>query len=66
MDGGDVCCDHWFAQDGQVRYIVFWADTAVAEGLLVRRWEEEEGAYRYWTKESALELRSSTEKKLLQ
>jgi hypothetical protein len=42
----DVGCDHWFAEDGQVRCIVFWADTAVDQGLLVHRWREEDGAYR--------------------
>jgi hypothetical protein len=52
--------------DGEVRCIVLWADTAVAEGLFVRRWEEEDGAYRYRTKESAPEPRTSTGKKLLQ
>ena len=62
----DVCCEHWFAQDGQLRCTVFWTDTLVAEGLVVRSWSEEDGAYRYWTKESAPQLRTSTGKKLLQ
>jgi hypothetical protein len=62
----DVCCEHWFTQDGQVRLVVFWADTAVAEGVLIRRWTEEDGAYRYWTKKNAPQLRTFTGKNLLQ
>jgi hypothetical protein len=62
----DVCCDHWLAQDGQVRFVVFWMDTLVAEGVLVRRWTEEDGAYRYWSKKHAPQLRTFTENKLLQ
>jgi len=43
----DICCDHWFTEDGQCYATAFWADTLVAEGLVFREWSEEEGDYRY-------------------
>jgi hypothetical protein len=61
----DVCCEHWFTDDGQVKGVAFWMDTLVAEGLFVRRWREEDGAYRYWSKKHAPQLWISTGKTLL-
>jgi len=26
----DVCCEHWFTDDGQVKGVAFWMDTLVA------------------------------------
>jgi hypothetical protein len=43
----DVCCDHWFNEDGQFCATAFWSDTLIAEGVVVREWSEEEGDYRY-------------------
>src|SRR5208282_6489925 len=40
--------DHWFVGDREIRPCCFWADVLVAEGLVVRRWVEEEGDFRYW------------------
>ena len=42
--------DHWLVGDCQIRPGCFWADVLVAEGLVVRRWVEEEGDFRYWHK----------------
>ncbi len=45
--------DHWLVGDCQIRPDCFWADVLVAEGLVVRRWVEEEGDFRYWHEEFA-------------
>jgi hypothetical protein len=45
--------DHWFVGDCEIRRGCFWADVLVAEGLVVRRWIEEEGDFRYWPEEFA-------------
>jgi hypothetical protein len=38
--------DHWFVGDCDIRPSCFWEDVLVAEGLVVRRWVEEEGDFR--------------------
>jgi len=43
----DVNCDHWFVAEDVVSSTAFWVDVLVAEGLLVRNWDEAEGDYRY-------------------
>jgi hypothetical protein len=49
----DVLCDHWFVRDNVVSLSAFWSDTLVGEGLVVRRWDEEVGNYRYCAVEFA-------------
>jgi hypothetical protein len=44
----DTCCDHWFVADGVFSTSLFWADALVAQGLVVRQWDEAAGQYRYW------------------
>jgi len=46
-----VCLDDWYTKDGDFKDTLFWTDVLVAQGLVVRRWMEEEGAYRYFTNE---------------
>ena len=48
----DTCCDHWFVTEDAFCAVSFWTDVLVAEGLVVRRWVEEEGNYRYWDRDS--------------
>lgn len=43
-----VCCDHWEVAQGVVSTSAFWSDVLVAEGCVVRRWDEDSGEYRYW------------------
>ena len=44
----DVACDHWFSQGNMICPTAIWLDVLVAQGKAVRRWEEEQGEYRYW------------------
>ena len=55
-----------YLASGQVKCIAFWMDALVAEGLSVRRWSEEDGAYRYWSKKHAPQPRTSKRKSVLQ
>lgn len=48
----DVCCEHWFASQQKFRAAAFWLDVLVAQGLVLRRWFEEEGQYRYRAEDS--------------
>jgi hypothetical protein len=43
-----ACCDHWYVADGVFCTSFFWLDVLVAQGLVVRQWDEEVGEYRYW------------------
>lgn len=43
----DVHCDHWFAGSNQVSSSAGSADLLVAEGLVVRAWDEASGDHRY-------------------
>ena len=49
----DVNCDHWFAGANQVSAGALCADLLVAEGTVVRAWDEAVGDYRYWLAEYA-------------
>lgn len=49
----DVNCDHWFSGDNQVSTSAISADLLVAEGAVVRAWDEASGDYRYWLPEYA-------------
>ena len=44
----DVRCEHWYNQDESFRDVVFWTDVLVAQGLVDRRWDQQEGVYRYY------------------
>ena len=61
----DVCYEHWFTHDGQVKCIAFWTDTLVAE-ISPLQVSEEDGAYRYWSKKHAPQPRTSKRKSVLQ
>lgn len=52
-----VCLHDWYTKDGFFRTSLFWADVLVAQGLAVRHWAEEAGAYRYFAREFAPEAR---------
>ena len=43
-----ICCDHWEVGAGVVSMGAFWSDVLVAEGLVIRQWDEESGDYRYF------------------
>jgi hypothetical protein len=43
----DVCCDHWFASASVLRPAAFWSDVLIAQGLVTRKWFEEDCEYRY-------------------
>jgi len=49
----DGCCNHWYVADGVFCTTFFWLDVLVAQGLVVRQWDEEVGEYRYWDEEFA-------------
>ena len=42
----EVLCDQWVAQ-GVLCQSCFWLDVLVAQGLIIRTWDEEEGQYCY-------------------
>jgi len=44
----DIFCDHWFVEGGIVRPTALWLDVLIAQGLLVRSWDEEAADYRYF------------------
>jgi len=44
----DVCCDHWFLSESVLSPAAFWCDVLIAQGLVTRRWIEDEGKYRYF------------------
>jgi hypothetical protein len=55
----EVNCDHWFAGTNQVSTGAFCADLLVAEGAVVRAWDETVGDYRYYLAEYAPDRRAS-------
>jgi hypothetical protein len=52
----EVRCEHWYNQDESFRVVVFWTDVLVAQGLVDRRWDQHEGAYRYYRAGQCLPL----------
>jgi hypothetical protein len=50
---GYVNCDHWFAGANLVSGTALGADLLVAEGAVVRAWDETPGDYRYYLAEYA-------------
>ncbi|HEY7097386.1 MAG TPA: hypothetical protein VH437_11720 [Terriglobales bacterium] len=42
-----ACCEGWFAEDGVLCPRCFWLDVLVADGLVMRAWDENEGQYCY-------------------
>lgn len=46
-----ACPDAWCTKDGGFMDTLFWADVLVAQGLVMRRWMDQEGAYRYFASE---------------
>jgi hypothetical protein len=42
-----VCSDHWQCEEGVLDLVAFWLDMLIAEELVIRRWDEEEGDYWY-------------------
>jgi hypothetical protein len=46
-----VCCDHWFVEENVIDMIALSTDVLIAQGLVVRYWQEETGHYRYWAAE---------------
>ena len=44
----DIVCDHWFGEGKLVCTAAIWLDVLIAEGLVVRQWDEETGDYRYY------------------
>jgi len=55
-----VCRDIWLTKDGGFEETQFWMDVLVAEGLVERRWVEEEGVYRYFAKNLYSSSRKAT------
>lgn len=49
----DVNCAHWFPGANQLSISAFCADLLVAEGTVVRAWDETVTDYRYWLAEYA-------------
>jgi hypothetical protein len=49
----EVLCDHWFGEGNMIFPISFWLDVLIAQGKLLRRWEEEQGQYNYCLAEYA-------------
>jgi len=43
----DVRSDHWAPAPGLFDSTAFWLDVLIAEGLMIRRWDEEQGDYFY-------------------
>jgi len=43
----EACLDHYFVAEGLLCARCFWLDVLVAEGLVLRTWDEEEGQYCY-------------------
>ena len=43
----DACCDEWYGADGGLCTRCFWLDVLVAQGLVMRMWDEGEGQYCY-------------------
>ena len=43
----EVHCEEWYAVDGMLCAKYFWLDVLVAEGLVMRAWDEAEGQYCY-------------------
>ena len=43
----EVRCDEWYMASGVLCPRCFWLDVLVAEGLVMRTWDEEEGQYCY-------------------
>ena len=48
-----VSCDHWQFGEHTVDLAAFWVDVLIAEGLVVRRWDEDKGEYWYCATEYA-------------
>jgi len=43
----EVHCDDWYMAEGALCARCFWLDVLVAEGFVMRKWNEEEGQYCY-------------------
>jgi hypothetical protein len=43
----DVFSDHWFGEGNMVSMTALWLDILIAQGLVIREWDEEAGEYRY-------------------
>ena len=52
----DVFYDHWFGEGNIVCTTAVWLDVLIAQGLVVRQWDEERGDYRYWDAAYALSI----------
>lgn len=48
-----VSCDHWLFGEHNVDLVTFWVDVLIAEGLVIREWDENEGEYWYCATEYA-------------
>jgi hypothetical protein len=48
-----VSCDHWLFGEHNVDLAAFWVDVLIAQGLVIRRWDENEGEYWYCAAEYA-------------
>jgi len=48
-----ACCDHWWVAEQTICETFFWTDFLVARGLVIRRWDEAQGEYRYYATEYA-------------
>jgi hypothetical protein len=43
----EVHCDDWYMGQGVLYARCFWLDVLVAEGFVMRKWNEEQGRYCY-------------------
>ncbi|HKV81428.1 MAG TPA: hypothetical protein VJP02_24990 [Candidatus Sulfotelmatobacter sp.] len=50
----DANCDHWYFADGVFAVRYFWLDVLVGNGLVTRKWDNDEGAYGYTYPEKAI------------
>ena len=48
-----VSCDHWLFGEHNVDLAAFWVDVLIAQGLVIRGWDENEGEYWYCAAEYA-------------